>query len=101
MAVDRITSGRFDHGKDTALLLTKEKLKFVMANLKALSGVRNGDKKVKLARDCDKRLKTGEGLLDWMYSAIDDLYESTMKGMGLPSIETHRDRPRCNLRHPR
>lgn len=101
MALDRISSGRTDHGKHTAEFLTREKLKFVLANLTALEQVRYGDKKVKLAIGFDQRLKDGEGLLDWMYRAIDDLYEYTMKGLGLPSIGTHRDKPRCNLRHPK
>jgi hypothetical protein len=99
MSVDRTPSDKFERSETQARNTARGQLEIILANPKALLSLRGGTKKLSDARDLDKRMKSGEPFSPGQYSYVDGLYEATMKGLGLPSVDNHRDR-RSTLRHP-
>ena len=57
----------------------------------ALGRVRGGYQKQQAAHSFEDRLKRGEELTPNQLSYIDGIYESVMKGMGLPSVGVKSD----------
>jgi len=101
MSVDRRISSRFERSETQARNTARVQLDTILANADHLLKVRSGDVKLKAARDFDAMAKRGESFSPGQYSYIDALYESMWKGMGMESMNTHHDKPRGNLRHPK
>jgi hypothetical protein len=100
VSVDRLISPRFEKSITQANNTARVQLDFVLANRGALLSIRGGQKKLSDALDLDYRLKQGEPFSPGQYSYVDGIYESTMKGLDLPSVGNHRDR-KFSLRNPK
>jgi hypothetical protein len=95
--VDKVTE-RFSSDRASANNSIRLQLQFVIDNIDHLEMVDRRKSKVPLANRLFAKLLDGEDLLDWERTAIDDLYECTMKGYDLPSVSKHIDKKRKRLR---
>jgi hypothetical protein len=73
-------------------------IQFVMDNIEHLEKVDKRGNRVPLAKRLFNKMLNNEDLADWERSAIDDLYEQTMRGYDLPAIGKHIDKKRKALR---
>jgi hypothetical protein len=62
-------------------------LEFIIENIPALRLATNSDKPVAAARNMRANAKDGVDLTPSQLAYIDDLYEKTMRGLGLESCE--------------
>lgn len=67
--------------------LAKDYLRFILQNISALRRFDRLGKKEKAAREFTALLEKGEDLTGPSLTYVDGIYEDTMKGLGLPSVE--------------
>jgi len=82
-------TARFHNSKPCEERGTKEKLKFILDNQKALLTVRGGDKLLAAAKNMNAQT---EPLTKEQMPFIDNIMERTYEGLGLPSWKSMRRR---------
>jgi len=98
MGIDRVID-RFDRGREAARRGASDTLAFVLTQKHALVAIRGGPKLIADAEDMFKRLERGGEISPAAYTYIDDIYEKTMKALGLPSVNKHIDKKPRGLRY--
>lgn len=84
MALDRINTTRFHPDKNQALKTAKAQLEFIHNNFDAFRKKAN-ESQINAFHSFAEMDKSNESFTDGQLSFIDDLYEKTMAGLGLPS----------------
>jgi len=84
---------------DRAHTLARNKLEFILDNAAHLRAVRNGSLKLQAAEEFWDKLERKEELTPNQIAYVDGIYESTWKGIGMPSVNRHADRKRRGLRY--
>lgn len=92
----RTGSGRFLNDTAQQQRASKQYLEFILSNKEALLKNRNGQKLLDAAENMDSQPK--ETLTPKRMSYIDDIYEATMKGMGLPSYKGQKTKYGVNFK---
>jgi hypothetical protein len=99
MPLDRFIS-RFERSRTQANNTARVQITFILDNQEALRCYKGGEKKLSDLKDIQEALDRDE-LTARQMSYLDAIYEATFKALGFPSVNTHWDRPRVNLRHPK
>ena len=86
-----------DQAKRTAI----HQCEFILSQVDALRRVDRDGRAEKAAKDFHLLLKAGETLSKGQYSYLEGIYESTMRGMGLESVNVHSDVKQRSLRFGR
>jgi hypothetical protein len=86
-----------DQAKRTAL----HQCEFIISKVDALRRVDRDGRAEKAVKDFQKLLKAGETLSKGQYSYLEGIYENTMRGMGLESVNVHSDAKQRSLRFGR
>lgn len=84
MALDRINTARFHSDKNQARKTAKAQLGFIYNNFDAFRKKANESQITAFHSFCEMD-RNNEVFTDGQLSFIDDLYEKTMAGLGLPS----------------
>jgi len=84
-----------DQAKRTAI----HQCEFILSQADALRRVDRDGRAEKAVKDFQKLLKAGETLSKGQYSYLEGIYEKTMKGMGLESVNVHSDLKPRSLRY--
>lgn len=89
----------FDHGQNTAQKTAKTQLLFAKVNIVHLRKEDPKGKHEEAVNNMYGLTQKGSNLSDRQLSYVNDIYELTMKGLGLPACERLR-KPRFNeLKH--
>jgi hypothetical protein len=84
-----------DQAKRTAL----HQCEFIIGQVDALRRVDRDGRAEKAVKDFQKLLKAGETLSKGQYSYLEGIYEKTMRGLGLESVNVHSDLKPRSLRY--
>lgn len=84
MALDRINTTKFHSDRQQALRTASAQLEFIHNNFHAFREKAN-ESQINAFHSFSKMDRTNEGFTDGQLSFIDNLYEKTMAGLGLPS----------------
>ncbi len=88
----------YSSDKERVQKSAKVNIEFCLANLNALRSVDRSKKKVHALFSFVEMLRLHESFTAKQLNLIDGIYESTMKGLKLPSVNPHIDKKRKGLR---
>ena len=87
--------------RDQAKRTSLHQCEFILSQIDALRRVDRDGRAEKAVKDFQKLLKAGEQLTKGSYSYLEGIYEKTMKGLGLESVNVHSDAKQRSLRFGR
>jgi len=97
MALDRVNNTRFHSDKDQSRKTAKAQLEFIWSQFDAFRKKAN-EKQISAFHNFVNIEKSGEPFTGGQLSYIDDLYEKTMAGLGLPSYKGIKSKYGVNLK---